>query len=673
MFKKFNFKSLLISLIGMLLMLFVLPVGAFAAEGDVEINDTNFPDPIFQSYVRSLPGGFDGILTPEDIEGITEISITTRNISDLKGIEFFTALSNLNCGFNPSLTSLNVGNNSSLTTLSCNNCINLTSLTLPTTSNLTTLECNNTALTVLDLSNYSLLETLNCSNAKLSDLDLSNNPNLITIECNNNNLTVLNLKNQTKLETLNCTYNQLTSLDISKLTNLKYLFTSNNKLNSIDVTNNPNLASLSCSYNPLNLLNVSKNAKLLYLYCDNCNFSSLDVRANRELNELQCQDNNLNDLDLSQNTNLMYFDCSRNNLTNLDVTNCPKLYSFKSRSNKLTSIDISNNPDLYSFYCEYNPITYLDTSNNPAIEYLFCSDTPLIALDVSKNTALKVLAVGNHVRDMEDGTPLSSLQGFDKTKVSDLNGGNFDNDCINFTGNTITYSYDTGKADSPLKVTLNKLEHVHQTTLVNGQAPTATQDGWKDYYSCICGKNFEDAAATVEIVELEIWKANDGKLPATGEPSGGEEPEIIEGQNSEWTADSNEALSFRSSADFSEFLHVLVDGIIVDPANYTLREGSIIVTFKPEYLKTLSVGKHSISIVATSGTASTNFMITETPSGSGSGSTTDQTTVTVPANGTMSPATGLQNHSGNTVLIVLFVLVCLGLAGTMVYRVKKNR
>lgn len=651
MFKKFNFKSLLISLIGMLLMLFVLPVGAFAAEGDVEINDTNFPDPIFQSYVRSLPGGFDGILTPEDIEGITEISLFMNNASDLKGIEHFTALKKLSCFDCQSLSSLDLSKNTALVELQCSNS-NITTLNLSNNSNLTTLTVSSKNLNDLDLANCPKLTTLNCTYTNLTTLDLSNNPNLKELICYQNKLTAIDLKSNSALSKLECYGNQLTSLDLSSLNNLKTLSVDNNQLTSIDVSNCPLLTDLGCSTNQFETIDLSANPDLNSLFCEKNHIKSLDLSKNKKLTNLYCSHNQLSSLDLSNNPNLMYIECTNNNLTSIDVSQCQNLENLKVTS---------------------NPIPFIDVSNNPALGYFYCSDTPLIALDVSKNTSLKVLAVGNHVRDMEDGTPLSSLQGFDKTKVSDLNGGNFDNDCINFTGNTITYSYDTGKADSPLKVTLNKLEHVHQTTLVNGQAPTATQDGWKDYYSCICGKNFEDAAATVEIVELEIWKANDGKLPATGEPSGGEEPEIIEGQNSEWTADSNEALSFRSSADFSEFLHVLVDGIIVDPANYTLREGSIIVTFKPEYLKTLSVGKHSISIVATSGTASTNFMITETPSGSGSGSTTDQTTVTVPANGTTSPATGLQNHSGNTVLIVLFVLVCLGLAGTMVYRVKKNR
>ena len=70
-----------------------------------------------------------------------------------------------------------------------------------------------------------------------------------------------------------------------------------------------------------------------------------------------------------------------------------------------------------------------------------------------------------------------------------------------------------------------------------------------------------------------------------------------------WIKGSNAYLSFTSSAEFKDFSHVNVDGKVVDRANYGVREGSTIVTFKPAFIETLSVGQHPVEIVSRTGTA----------------------------------------------------------------------
>ena len=59
----------------------------------------------------------------------------------------------------------------------------------------------------------------------------------------------------------------------------------------------------------------------------------------------------------------------------------------------------------------------------------------------------------------------------------------------------------------------------------------------------------------------------------------------------------------RSSAALSKFKEVKVDNKTVDSFNYTLTEGSTIVTFKESYLKTLSVGEHALKIISNDGFA----------------------------------------------------------------------
>ena len=55
---------------------------------------------------------------------------------------------------------------------------------------------------------------------------------------------------------------------------------------------------------------------------------------------------------------------------------------------------------------------------------------------------------------------------------------------------------------------------VHKCTVVPGQKANCTTDGWKDYYDCVCGKHFEDTAATTEITDLDAWKIGAGKIAA---------------------------------------------------------------------------------------------------------------------------------------------------------------
>ena len=59
----------------------------------------------------------------------------------------------------------------------------------------------------------------------------------------------------------------------------------------------------------------------------------------------------------------------------------------------------------------------------------------------------------------------------------------------------------------------------------------------------------------------------------------------------------------RSNAALSKFKEVRVDGVTIDSSNYTLTEGSTIVTFKDSYLKTLSEGEHTLKIISNDGFA----------------------------------------------------------------------
>ena len=67
----------------------------------------------------------------------------------------------------------------------------------------------------------------------------------------------------------------------------------------------------------------------------------------------------------------------------------------------------------------------------------------------------------------------------------------------------------------------------------------------------------------------------------------------------------------RSDAQLSKFKEVKVDEVIVDSSNYTLTEGSTIITFKEAYLQSLSDGEHTFKIMSTDGFASGKITIKE--------------------------------------------------------------
>lgn len=66
-------------------------------EINIDISSTAFPDENFRNYLLSQPYGADGVLTSEEISGITVLDISNKGIRSLKGIEFFDHLEALYC------------------------------------------------------------------------------------------------------------------------------------------------------------------------------------------------------------------------------------------------------------------------------------------------------------------------------------------------------------------------------------------------------------------------------------------------------------------------------------------------------------------------------------------------------------------------------------------------
>ena len=281
-------KKLLSILLCLVMVVGLLPTAAFAA-GYVEINETNFPDAKFRSFVKeNLDKNNDGILDAMEIAAVKMIEANNMGIKSLEGVGFFTALETLKCWDNE-LTGLDLSKNTALKDLQCSNS-KLQSLDLSQNPNLTQLYCGENPLTTLDLSKNAKLKVLDCSGfanrrTKLTELDLSQNTALESLDCSRNELKQLNVSGCTELEKLSCSSNQLTTLDVSKNVNLTFLNCGSNQLTALDVSNNPKLKDLSCGYNSLTLLDLSKNPELEILSCRKNGFTSLDLDANKKIGE----------------------------------------------------------------------------------------------------------------------------------------------------------------------------------------------------------------------------------------------------------------------------------------------------------------------------------------------------------------------------------------------------
>ena len=154
------------------------------------------------------------------------------------------------------------------------------------------------------------------------------------------------------------------------------------------------------------------------------------------------------------------------------------------------------------------------------------------------------------------------------------------------------------------------------------------------------------------------------------------EYKITKGANSSWTQNSDGTLKFVANGDFSKFTGVKVDGTLVASDKYIAVSGSTVITLKKDYLITLSVGKHTLTIVYNDGECSTEFeikaaSITSSTDSTGNNSGSTSSKVNKPdTSETTSPKTGDTNNMFLW-FIILFVSGSVTIGTLMVHRKKQ--
>jgi len=204
------------------------------------------PDDNFEKALIDLGydmGNLDDYVPIASIDTITDLQITNKSISDLSGIEYFSALEFLNCSEN-----------------------NLTNLNLSKNITLEVLYCDNNSLSDLDVSQNTALTILHCFDNNLTDLNIESN-NLNRLYCYNNNLTRLDLRNSTILSMLFCNNNNLNYLNVKNGNNTNII--------RFDAQNNANLTCIDVddkAYSIANWINIDSQSG----FSETCNSLSVD-------------------------------------------------------------------------------------------------------------------------------------------------------------------------------------------------------------------------------------------------------------------------------------------------------------------------------------------------------------------------------------------------------------
>lgn len=208
-------------------------------------------------------------------------------------------------------------------------------------------------------------------------------------------------------------------------------------------------------------------------------------------------------------------------------------------------------------------------------------------------------------------------------------------------------------------------------------------DAKNHWHVCRCGEVLDKAEHTFEWVvdkpaTVETKGERHEECTVCGEKGKTEEiailkPEIIDGKGQTMVVDVAKDLSFRSSAPLRYFQKVLVDDKEVAAENYVLTEGSTIVTLKASFLNTLGVGEHKLSVVSTTGTAETNFTVTEAAKPAPGQTTTTTTTTTTTSKPKKKAGKETLPESGDSAYIIAGAVLAAGMAALLLAWAIKRR
>lgn len=367
--------------------------------------NTYVPDDNFEAALIRLnldSGPLDDYVPTRNIDTLNRLELFNEGITDLTGLEDFTAMQFLNFDNNP-ITSVDLSNLTNLITINFDD-NNLTSLDVSKNTRLTIIKARNNSITSLDVSNNPDLGYIEVTNNPIGTLDVSSNPLIRRLFLANTSLTELDVRNGTNDEiivfttignpNLNCIYvdnkiyseNNWINIDAQtsfiedpvdcgreNLTNvpddnfeqaLIDLGYDSGDLDDYVVTDSINkIERLSVSNLSIrDLTGIEDFSSLRFLEVQNNLLQTINVSSLIQLQELNISSNTINTLNVLQNANLEVLILENTSISNLNV-NQNSLLTTIVVSGPLTSLNLSNNALLNSISITSSSINFLDLRN----------------------------------------------------------------------------------------------------------------------------------------------------------------------------------------------------------------------------------------------------------------------------------------------------------------------
>ena len=360
----------------------------------------------------------------------------------------------------------------------------------------------------------------------------------------------------------------LTSLDLShfdsaNVTDMSFAFGNCKSLVSLDLSsfntsNVINMSGMFQSCSALTLLNLSSfntanvtNMSGMFLLCSSLvslDFSNFNTCRVTSMGAMFYGCSSLITLDLSSFNTAQVTEMSSGVLGMF--SRCQSLASVN-----LTSFDTSKVREMFNMFLGCRSLTSLDlsnfdTSNVTNMHLMFADCSSLDSLNLSSFDTSQVINMGSMFRNCG------------KLRTVSLS------DSFSFKG-----ARDTVKTTLPEGKWFSSAEH----RVLTPQEIAENRNDVKDTYTFV-----PDTLPTVS-------KDNDGN----------------------WTTGDSSGITFKTDANPALFVGVQVDGVEITDSDYTIGGNPAIITLKPEYLETISAGKHEITTVFANGTVKATFNVTK--------------------------------------------------------------
>ncbi|MBC1886210.1 LapB repeat-containing protein [Listeria seeligeri] len=395
------------------------------AAGDTYID--TFPDEAFAKVIALQITGNDDtsqVVTQEQLDSITSLNASGKNITDVTGINQLTNLTSIDLSQNQltsiapitdltSLASLNVSNNllSIVVITTAQNIPNLTSLNISNNPTITKLsiadQANLTSFSAsLGGSQTSALEELTLSNLPALTTAGTSSPNSVYFSNYSDVLTTVKLNGLPKIQRAIFDNNLIDDIDVHDMAGLTTLELHANELTDINkLADLPMLNYLNASSNQLTtagIANVVQLDALQTLYLDSNLLTSFTLDAENDLP-------NLTNLSIS----------SMPTITNIHIADQAKLTSFSAslggRQSALEELTLSNLPALTTagtsspnsvYFSNYSDVlTTVKLNGLPKIQRAIFDNNLIDEVDVHDMDALTTLDL--HANEL---TEINNLQ-----------------------------------------------------------------------------------------------------------------------------------------------------------------------------------------------------------------------------------------------------------------------